>query len=295
MDARDTERRATASRAESKSSRNEPGVAMEREGESEAPDRPVVRLEVDGDGVATLRLDRPPANALDREVADAIAAAADDAARRDDVGAVVVWGGRTLFAAGADIKAMAGLGSGDITPWVEALGRACDALEAVPKVTIAAINGFALGGGCELALACDLRFAAEDAELGQPEVLIGVMPGAGATQRLPRLVGEGRAKDLILFGRRISAGEAAAMGLVTRVLPAADVYPAAVRAAVAFAAGPRRAFSAAKAAIHLARGGDLRAALEAERTSFCELFSTADRREGMAAFLAKRPPRFQGR
>jgi enoyl-CoA hydratase/carnithine racemase len=253
-----------------------------------------VRLDVEG-GVATIRLDRPPANALDRRVGEAVTGAAEESGRRDDVGAVVVWGGPRLFAAGADIKAMAELDAAEIHSWVEALGRACDAIEAVPKVTIAAINGFALGGGCELALACDLRFAAEDAALGQPEVLIGVMPGAGGTQRLPRLVGEGRAKDLVLSGRQASAEEAARIGLVTRVLPADDVYPAAIREAAAFASGPRVALAAAKAAIHRARGNDVRAGLDAERSAFCELFSTADRREGMAAFLAKRPARFEGR
>jgi enoyl-CoA hydratase len=254
----------------------------------------LVRLDVE-DGVATIRLDRPPANALDRNLSEAVADAAEESARRGDVGAVVVWGGPRLFAAGADIKAMAQLNAAEISSWVDALGRACDAIEAVPKVTIAAINGFALGGGCELALACDLRFAAEDAALGQPEVLIGVMPGAGGTQRLPRLVGEGRAKELILSGRRASAEEAARIGLVTRVLPVDDVYPAAIREAAAFARGPRLALAAVKAAIHRARAADVRAGLDAERSAFCELFTTADQREGMAAFLAKRAARFEGR
>ncbi len=167
-----------------------------------------VRLEIDA-GVGTIRLDRPPANAIDRQFADELAQAARDAAARADVGAVAVWGGRKLFAAGADIKGMAGFGAEEIRPWVTALGEACDVLAGIPKVTIAAINGFALGGGCELALSCDLRLAANDAELGQPEILIGVMPGAGGTQRLPRVVGEARAKELIFTGRRVDADEAA--------------------------------------------------------------------------------------
>jgi enoyl-CoA hydratase/carnithine racemase len=253
-----------------------------------------VGLEVDA-GVGTIRLDRPPANAIDRQVADELADAARDAAARADVGAVVVWGGRKLFAAGADIKGMAGFGTEEILPWVTALGEACDVLAGIPKVTIAAINGFALGGGCELALACDLRLAAPDAELGQPEVLIGVMPGAGGTQRLPRVVGEARAKELIFTGRRIDADEAASIGLVTDVLPSDDFYEAAVARARGFTSGPRVALAAAKDAIHRATHAGLREGLEAERSAFCRLFDTSDQAEGMAAFLEKRAPEFKGR
>jgi enoyl-CoA hydratase/carnithine racemase len=253
-----------------------------------------VRLEIDA-GVGTIRLDRPPANAIDRQVADELAEAARDVAARTDVGAVVVWGGPKLFAAGADIKGMAGFGTEEIRPWVTALGEACDVLAEIPKVTIAAINGFALGGGCELALACDLRLAATDAELGQPEILIGVMPGAGGTQRLPRVVGEARAKELILTGRRVDADEAARIGLVTGVLPADDVYEAAVVQARGFASGPTLALAAAKDAIHRAAHAGLREGLRAERSAFCRLFDTADQAEGMAAFLQKRAPQFEGR
>jgi enoyl-CoA hydratase/carnithine racemase len=253
-----------------------------------------VRLEIDG-GVGTIRLDRPPANAIDRQVADELAEAARDAAARADVGAVVVWGGRKLFAAGADIKGMAGFGTEEIRPWVTSLGEACDVLAEIPKVTIAAINGFALGGGCELALACDLRLAAIDAELGQPEILIGVMPGAGGTQRLPRVVGEARAKELILTGRRVDADEAARIGLATGVLPADDVYEAAVAQARGFASGPTLALASAKDAIHRAAHAGLREGLRAERSAFCRLFDTADQTEGMTAFLQKRAPQFEGR
>lgn len=253
-----------------------------------------VSFEVDA-GVGTIRLDRPPANAIDRQMADELADAARDASARADVGGVVVWGGRKLFAAGADIKGMAGFGTEEILPWVTALGEACDVLAGIPKVTIAAINGFALGGGCELALACDLRLAAADAELGQPEILIGVIPGAGGTQRLPRVVGEARAKELIFTGRRIDADEAASIGLVTDVLPADDVYEAAVARARGFASGPRIALAAAKDAIHRAAHVGLREGLEAERSAFCRLFDTSDQAEGMAAFLEKRAPEFEGR
>jgi enoyl-CoA hydratase/carnithine racemase len=178
---------------------------------------------------------------------------------------------------------------------VTALGDACEVLAGIPKVTIAAINGFALGGGCELALACDLRLAAADAELGQPEILIGVIPGAGGTQRLPRVVGEARAKELIFTGRRIDADEAASIGLVTDVLPADDVYEAAVARARGFASGPRVALAAAKDAIHQASHAGLGEGLEAERRAFCRLFDTSDQAEGMAAFLEKRAPEFEGR
>jgi enoyl-CoA hydratase/carnithine racemase len=190
---------------------------------------------------------------------------------------------------------MAGFGADGIRPWVTALGEACDVLAGIPKVTIAAINGFALGGGCELALSCDLRLAAGDAELGQPEILIGVMPGAGGTQRLPRVVGEARAKELILTGRRVDADEAASIGLVTRVLPADEVYPTAVDQARAFARGPRLALAAAKDAIHRSGHAGLPEGLRAERDAFCSLFDTSDQTEGMAAFLQKRAPEFEGR
>jgi enoyl-CoA hydratase/carnithine racemase len=205
-----------------------------------------------------------------------------------------VWGGRTLFAAGADIKAMAAAGRDGIGPWVSALGAAFDAVARSSRVTIAAINGFALGAGCELALACDLRYAADDAELAQPEVLLGVMPGAGGTQRLPRLVGVGRATEMILTGRRVSAGEARSIGLVHHVVPPDDVYDAAVEAARGFARGPALALAAAKAAIGRP-DADLAEGLERERDAFGGLFDTHDQREGMAAFLEKRRPIFHPR
>ncbi len=253
-----------------------------------------VRLEVE-DRVGTVRLDRPPANALSRQVSEELLAAVREAADRDDVGAVVVWGGPKIFAAGADIKAMVDYGPEDMRADVEVLNAACDELEALPKVTIAAVNGYALGGGCEVALACDLRYAAEDAELGQPEIRLGVIPGAGGTQRLPRLVGPGRAKDLIYSGRRVGAAEALAMGLVERVLPSGDVYGAAVADARRFAGGPTRALAAAKAAIAAALRGDPGAGFAYEREVFCELFATEDQKEGMRAFLEKREPAFRGR
>ena len=249
-----------------------------------------VRVETD-EAVATIRLDRPPANALARPVSEELAEAARRVAAEDAVRAVVLWGGEKIFAAGADIRAMVDLGPEDIEPDVSPLGAACLALEAIPKITIAAINGFALGGGCELALSCDLRYAADDAQLGQPEVLLGIIPGAGGTQRLPRLVGLAKARDLVFSGRRVKADEALEIGLVDRVVPAEEVYEAAVGDARRFATGPTRAYAAAKRAL-AESGGDLASGLAAERAAFVELFESHDQEEGMRAFLEKREPRF---
>ena len=250
-----------------------------------------VRLEVD-DGVGVVRLDRPPANALDHQTGLELQDAFAEAAARDDVGAVVVWGGPKIFAAGADIKAMADFGPHEIRPVVAALGDALDQLEVMPKVSIAAINGFALGGGFELALAADLRYLAEDGTVGQPEIGLGVIPGAGGTQRLTHLVGPGRARELVYTGRQVPADEALALGLVERVVPAAQVLEVAVSDARALATGPREALAAAKAAIHAALLTPGPPGLATERDLFCELFGTPDQREGMRAFIQKRQPRF---
>ena len=206
------------------------------------------RLEV-SDGVGVVRLDRPPANAIDLQMGLELQEAISEAGGRDDVGALVVWGGRKIFAAGADVKAMAEWGPDEVRPSVDALGAACDLLEALPKISIAAVNGYALGGGMELALAADLRYLAEDATLGQPEIGLGVIPGAGGTQRLTRLVGPGRARDLILTGRQIGSAEAAGLGLSADVVPAAEVLDTAVTDGRALAQGPRAALAAVKAAL----------------------------------------------
>jgi hypothetical protein len=155
-----------------------------------------VRLEV-ADGIGTIRLDRPKMNALNQQVQEELREVATAAANADDVRAVIVYGGERVFAAGADIKEMAGMGFTAMSARAVALSGAFDTLARVPKPVVAAINGYALGGGCELALACDWRVAAEDAQLGQPEIALGVIPGAGGTQRLSRLVGPARAKDLV--------------------------------------------------------------------------------------------------
>jgi cyclohexa-1,5-dienecarbonyl-CoA hydratase len=252
----------------------------------------LVRLEVE-DGVGTIRLDRPPMNAINEGLTRDLHQAALEAGRRDDVGAVVLYGGEKVFAAGADVKMMAGMGPAEVRPMIQNLQEVFNAVEDIPKVTIAAVTGYALGGGCELAMCADLRFAAPDAKLGQPEILLGIIPGAGGTQRLPRLVGPGRAKDLIFSGRQIDAEEAHRIGLVDRV--AEDPYAQAVEAARGYAAGPRAALRAAKIAITWGGRVDLRTGVALEREAFTDLFTTEDQKEGMAAFSEKRKASFTGR
>ena len=190
---------------------------------------------------------------------------------------------------------MAGFGPEEVRPVVAALGDALDLLEAMPKISIAAINGYALGGGFELALAADLRYLSVDGKVGQPEIGIGVIPGAGGTQRLTHLVGPGRARDLVYTGRQVAAHEASDLGLVERVLPADDVLNAATADALAFARGPRAALAAAKTAIRAALLTPGPEGLALEAPLFRGLFGTPDQREGMRAFLEKREPRFGGR
>jgi enoyl-CoA hydratase len=252
-----------------------------------------VRLEFE-DGVAVVRLDRPPANAIDLQLGLELQDAVSEAGARPDVGALVVWGGERIFAAGADIKAMVEWGPDEVRPSVEALAGACDLLETLAKPSIAAINGFALGGGLEIALACDLRYVAEDARVGQPEVQIGIMPGAGGTQRLVPLIGPGRAREMVYTGRQVDAEECLAIGLAERVFPAEDVLPAALADARSLAEGPRLAVAGAKAAIRAAIVSPGAAGYRIERERFLSLFGTADQREGMRAFLEKREPRFGG-
>src|SRR3954453_8252647 len=182
-----------------------------------------VRLEV-SDGVATLRLDRPKMNALNVQVQEEIRAAAVEDTERDDVKAVVIYGGERVFAAGADIKEMADMSYTDMVRRSGALQSSFTAVAQIPKPVVAAVTGYALGGGCELALCADVRIAADNAVLGQPEILLGIIPGAGGTQRLPRLGGPSKPKDLIFPGRFVPADEALAIGLVDRVVPAASVY-----------------------------------------------------------------------
>jgi len=249
-----------------------------------------VHLEID-DGVGLIRLDRPPANAIDLQVGMELQDAIREGNAHPEVGAIVVWGGPKLFAAGADVKAMAGWSAEEVSPSVQALGVACDLLEEIPKVSIAAVNGYALGGGLELALGCDLRYLGDDAKVGQPEIRIGVIPGAGGTQRLTRLIGPGATRQLVYTGEPVDAASARELGIAEAVFPAAEVLEAAVKVAGRLARGPREALAAAKRAIRAAEIGGPDG-FRTERQLFLGLFGTADQREGMRAFLEKRDPVF---
>jgi enoyl-CoA hydratase/carnithine racemase len=263
---------------------------------AEEPAAAPVRLEV-SDGVAVLRIDRPKLNALDADLQARIGAAAGECGDRDDVAAVVLTGGPHVFAAGADIKEMAGLSYAEMARHSASLQRAFSAVAQIPKPVVAAVNGYALGGGCELALCADLRIAADVATFGQPEISLGVIPGAGGTQRLTRLVGPSRAKDLIFTGRFVGAAEALAIGLVDRVVPADEVLATALAWARQFVGGPALALRAAKQCIDLGGETDLATGLELERSAFAGLFATEDRIIGMRSFLDHGPGRaeFVGR
>src|SRR3954465_15266320 len=208
----------------------------------------LVTLQVE-DGVGTIRLDRPKMNAIDEQLHMEVRAAAMEATERADVRAVVMYGGERVFAAGADIKAMSQLDATGMTAWGRELTQSFTAVARIPKPVIAAITGYALGGGYELALCADFRVMGASAKIGQPEIQLGVIPGAGGTQRLARLVGPAKAKDLVFTGRHVGAEEALEMGLVDAVVPDEEVYPTAVAMAEKFAAGPPLALAAAKQAI----------------------------------------------
>lgn len=255
----------------------------------------LVRLEVEG-GIGTIRLDRPPMNALNAEIQEGLLAVAAEAASRKDVAAVVVYGGEKVFAAGADIKEMETMSYPDMVDRSVLLQEFTKSIASIPKPTVAAITGYALGGGCEVALACDFRVAADDAKLGQPEITLGIIPGAGGTQRLARLVGPARAKDLVFSGRFVDAHEALAIGLVDEVVPAADVYTAAKARVARYVGGPAYAVRAAKEAIDRGLEVDLESGLEIERMLFAGTFATRDRAVGMRHFVekGKGPAPFEG-
>lgn len=255
-----------------------------------------VRLEV-SDGIGTLRLDRPKMNALNDQVQNELAEAAREADRRDDIAAVVVYGGEKVFAAGADIKQMQEMSYQDMLARSHDLQDFTRALAELGKPTVAAVTGFALGGGCEIALACDMRFSAANAKWGQPEILLGIIPGAGGTQRLSRLIGPAKAKDVIFSGRFVEADEALAMGLVDRVVPPEDVYEEAVAWSRQFVGAASIALRAAKESINRGLETDLNTGLDIERTQFAGLFATEDQKTGMASFLENGPgkARFSGR
>ena len=255
-----------------------------------------VRLEV-ADGIGTIRLDRPPVNALNDQVTAELGEAAAAAENSAEVRAVIIYGGEKVFAAGADINDMAEAGYPAMISRSGRLQAALSLVAGIGKPAAAAITGYALGGGLELALAADFRVAGESARLGQPEILLGVIPGAGGTQRLPRLVGPARAKDIVFSGRMVKAAEALEIGLVDRVAPDESVYAAALDLVRRYATGPALALRAAKQAIDYGLGVDLATGLEIERVQFAALFGTQDQRAGMRSFLDNGPGKatFTGR
>ena len=248
---------------------------------------PLVALEVRPDGVAVLRLQRPPLNALSKALLEEIGAAARALASDPAVKAVVVTGNERAFAAGADINEF---GSAAEAGQISAVFRAAlDAIAAIPRPVIAAVRGFALGGGLELALACDLRVAGDGARLGFPELTLGIIPGAGGTQRTPRLIGPARAKELVWSGRHVKAPEAVAIGLVDRVVPDAEVEESAIAWAASFAGGAVVAMGLAKGAIDRGLDASLAEGLDVEADAFVETFHTDDASVGIASFKEHGP------
>ena len=247
-----------------------------------------VTLDV-SDGIGTIRLDRPPMNALNRQLQEEIRAAAREATVRSDVKSVIVYGGEKVFAAGADIKEMADLSYVQMSEIVDDLQSALGSIADIPKPTVAAITGYALGGGLELALGADRRIVGDNVKLGTPEILLGIIPGGGGTQRLARLIGPAKAKDLVFTGRFVGADEALSIGLVDEVVAPDDVYEAARRWAGQFTGAASRALAAAKAAIDQGLDTDLDTGLKIEQHVFAALFATKDRTIGLESFIENGP------
>jgi enoyl-CoA hydratase/carnithine racemase len=247
-----------------------------------------VRVETEA-GIATIRLDRPKMNALNGQLQREIGAAAAEVSADPETRAVIIYGGERIFAAGADVKEMSECGPAQIMDLAAGIQNALKAVARIPKPVVAAITGYALGGGLELALCADFRVLGEGAQVGQPEILLGIIPGAGGTQRLPRLIGVSKAKDLVYSGRFVNATEALAIGLADMVVPDADVYQAARGLAARYVAGAPLALRAAKQAIDAGLGVDLDDGLEIERLHFTGLFATEDGQAGLRSFLDNGP------
>jgi enoyl-CoA hydratase/carnithine racemase len=251
-----------------------------------------VTLQVE-DGVGTIRLDRPKMNAIDEQLHREVRAAAIEATERPEIRAVVLYGGERVFAAGADIKTMSRLDTTGMTAWGRELTASFTHVARIPKPVIAAVTGYALGGGYELALCADFRVLGASAKIGQPEIQLGIIPGAGGTQRLSRLVGPAKAKDLIFTGRHVGAEEALEIGLADAVVPDDEVYPTAVAMARKFAAGPPLALAAAKKAIDEGLEMPIDDGLRLESRLFAELFGTEDQKVGMTSFIENGPGKAQ--
>jgi enoyl-CoA hydratase/carnithine racemase len=246
---------------------------------------------------AWVTLNRPDArNALSRDLNIRMQDVAAQIEVREDIRAIVITGaGDKAFCAGADLKERRGVSAEETGPYINAIAGAIGAWAESRKPTICAMNGSAYGGGLELALACDFRILVEGAELGLTEVRLGIMPGAGGTQRLPRLIGEARAKEMILLGRRISSARALEIGLVSQVVPRAGLQAAVEALLAELAACAPLSVRCAKAAIEDGYGKPMNEALDLERRSYDATLFSADRDEGLAAFAEGRPPRYQGR
>jgi enoyl-CoA hydratase/carnithine racemase len=255
-----------------------------------------VRVELE-QRVAILHLARPPMNALNLQMQRQIAQAANLVSGHQDIDAIVIYGGEKVFAAGADVKEMATMSYADMAVSAHRLRESFDAVARISQPTIAAITGFALGGGLELALCADFRVAGDNAKLGQPEIMLGIIPGAGGTQRLPRLIGSSRAKDLIFSGRMISAQESLDIGLVNRICAPEAVLESSVAWARTFVNGPKIALAAAKRAVDNGLSTDLATGLSIETSEFAALFATEDQANGMNSFVTEGPGKaqFQGR
>jgi len=247
------------------------------------------------DGLATIVLKQPPVNALDAGLVSELVGAAALIRQSEQARVLIITGGDKVFAAGGDVKEMSTWDYQRAVRDSSALGDACTAISRLPIPVVAAINGFALGGGLELALAADLRVCAANAKLGFPEILLGLIPGAGGTQRLPRVIGDSRAKELILTGRTVRADEALAIGLVDRVVEPDQVLAEAHRLVEPFLTGPAMAIRAAKEAIHQGQQVSLDSGLEIERALFAGIFATEDREIGMRSFIEHGPGKAQFR
>ncbi|MEU4839845.1 enoyl-CoA hydratase [Nocardia testacea] len=246
------------------------------------------------DGVALITLNRPKAlNALNAQVLDDVIAALDEVERDDEIGAVVITGSDRAFAAGADIKEMQPKSYMDM--FMDDYFARWERLAQFRKPTIAAVAGYALGGGCELAMICDILIAADTAKFGQPEIKLGVIPGIGGSQRLTRAIGKAKAMDLVLTGRNMDVEEAERAGLVSRVVPAAELLDAALEVAATIASMSLPVAMIAKEAVNRSFETTLSEGLRFERRVFHSLFATADQSEGMAAFVDKRPANFTNR
>jgi len=249
-----------------------------------------VRLESDkASGVATIRIERPPMNAISKQLATELSEVAGELSRSSEVGSVVLWGGPKIFAAGADIKEFPAIqDKPEAIEFSTHLHNALLSLENLPQITISAVNGYALGGGCELSMATDFRFAGENAVFGQPEVLLGILPGAGGTQRLMRLVGITKAKEINYSGRQVKADEALDIGLVSGVFSDEDCYPEAIKAAEIYAKGPK-SLQYIKRSMMEGLALPLQDAIKVEAEAFGDCFETEDRLIGVQSFLEHGP------